>query len=155
MENKNLIARNKKANHDYFILDTLECGIVLTGTEIKSIRQHKVSIQDAYCTINHNELIIENMHIAKYDHGNIFNHKETRPRTLLAHKREIKKLIGKISQEGLTLVPLSVYIIQGKAKIEIAIAKGKKNYDKREDLKERAIKKEIQKVNKNSYKSEW
>jgi len=149
MEKVNIIARNKKATHDYFILETYDCGIVLTGTEIKSIRNHKVSIQDAYCTIKNNELFIINMHIAKYDQGNIFNHKETRNRKLLVHKSEIRKMIGKIKQEGLTIIPLKIYIQEGYAKVEVAICKGKKNYDKRDDLKEQSIKRDISKVMKN------
>lgn len=148
MEKVNVVARNKKAHHDYFILDKFECGIVLTGTEIKSIRKSKVSIQDAYCQVKNNELFIINMHIAKYEEGNIFNHKETRNRKLLAHRSEIRKIAGKVSQEGLTIIPLSVYITNGLAKVEIAICKGKKNYDKRDDLREEAIKKDISKSQK-------
>ena len=148
MEKVNVVARNKKAHHDYFILDKYECGIVLTGTEIKSIRKNKVSIQDAYCQVKNNELLIINMHIAKYEEGNIFNHKETRNRKLLAHHSEIRKIAGKVSQEGLTIIPLSVYITNGLAKVEIAICKGKKNYDKRDDLREEAIKKDISKSQK-------
>ncbi len=152
MENsKKVIARNKKASHEYFILDTLECGIVLTGTEIKSIRMGKVSIQDAYCQVKNNTLNIYNMHIAKYDLGNIFNHQETRDRVLLAHKKEIRKLAQKTVLEGLTIVPLTVYLSTGLVKIEIALCKGKKNYDKREDLKKEAIKKDVKKVMKNNY----
>lgn len=140
-----VVARNKKAQHDYFILETYECGIVLTGTEIKSIRASKVSIQDAYCYVKNEELIIVNMHIAKYDHGNIFNHEETRDRKLLAHKKEIRKLMGRSTQEGLTIVPLEVYITHGLAKVKIALVKGKKQYDKREDMKRQAVNKEIAK----------
>lgn len=152
MENsKKIIARNKKASHEYFILDTLECGIVLTGTEIKSIRMGKVSIQDAYCQVKNNTLNIYNMHIAKYDLGNIFNHQETRDRVLLAHKKEIRKLAQKTVLEGLTIVPLTVYLSTGLVKIEIALCKGKKNYDKREDLKKETIKKDVKKVMKNNY----
>ena len=152
MENsKKIIARNKKASHEYFILDTLECGIVLTGTEIKSIRMGKVSIQDAYCQVKNSTLNIYNMHIAKYDLGNIFNHQETRDRVLLAHKKEIRKLAQKTVLEGLTIVPLTVYLSTGLVKIEIALCKGKKNYDKREDLKKEAIKKDVKKVMKNNY----
>lgn len=151
MEKVNIIARNKKATHDYFILEKYDCGIVLTGTEIKSIRGHKVSIQDAYCTIKNNELFVINMHIAKYEQGNIFNHKETRNRKLLAHKSEIRKIIGKMAGEGFTIIPLTVYIQEGYAKVEIAICKGKKNYDKRDDLKEEAVKKDISKA----MKSRW
>ena len=152
MENsKKVIARNKKASHEYSILDTLECDIVLTGTEIKSIRMGKVSIQDAYCQVKNNTLNIYNMHIAKYDLGNIFNHQETRDRVLLAHKKEIRKLAQKTVLEGLTIVPLTVYLSTGLVKIEISLCKGKKNYDKREDLKKEAIKKDVKKVMKNNY----
>lgn len=143
-EEKRVVARNKKANHDYFILDTYECGIVLTGTEIKSIRASKVSIQDAYCHIKNNELIILNMHIAKYEQGNRFNHQETRDRKLLAHRSEIRKLLGKVSQEGLTLIPLEVYITKGYAKVLVGLAKGKKNYDKRESLKQKERNRDIE-----------
>lgn len=148
MEKVNVVARNKKANHDYFILDKYEVGIVLTGTEIKSVRDNKVSIQDAYCQVKDGELFIYNMHIAKYKQGNIFNHQETRTRKLLAHKKEIRKLEASTSQAGLTIIPLTVYLERGLAKVEIAVCKGKKLYDKREDMKKEAVKKEIQKVSK-------
>jgi len=148
VEKSRIVARNKKAAHDYFILDKYECGIVLTGTEIKSIRAGKVAIADAYCRIEKQELIIINMHIAPYDKGNIFNHQETRTRKLLAHKSEIRKLAAKLTQDGLTLIPLSVYLREGLAKVEVALCKGKKNYDKREDLRQEAIKTEIKKINK-------
>lgn len=151
MEERNIVARNKKANHEYFILDTLECGISLTGTEIKSIRQSKVSIQDAYCQVRNNQLIIFNMHIAQYDKGNIFNHKEDRDRILLAHKMEIKRWGSKVAIDGLTLIPLSVYITAGRAKVEIGLCKGKRQYDKREDLKKKDVQKEMLKTN----KSRW
>lgn len=150
-EEKKTIARNKKANHDYFIIDNYECGIVLTGTEIKSVRASKVSIQDAYCQVKNNELFIINMHIAKYDHGNIFNHDEIRNRKLLAHRSEIRKIIGRTSLEGLTLIPLEIYIVRGIAKVLIGLAKGKKNYDKRESLKEKELNRDIQKNLKNRY----
>lgn len=148
---KKIVARNKKARHDYFVLESFECGIVLTGTEIKSIRASKISIQDAYCQIKNEELYIINMHIAKYKQGNIFNHEETRNRKLLAHKKEIKKMMGKVTQGGLTLIPLEVYIINGLAKIEIALAKGKKQYDKRASIKEKTVNREIQKRLKQRY----
>lgn len=151
MEKINVVARNKKATHDYFILEKFECGIVLTGTEIKSIRAGKVSIQDAYCNIKNDELYIINMHIAKYEQGNIFNHQETRNRKLLAHRREIRKMFGKITQEGLTIIPLQVYIKNGLAKIEVAICKGKKKYDKREDLRREAVKRDISRAIKNRW----
>ncbi len=118
---------------------------MLTGTEIKSVRSTKVSINDAYCQIKNNELIIYNMHIAKYDKGNIFNHNETRDRKLLAHRSEIRKMIGKTTLEGLTIIPLEVYITEGLAKLKIGICKGKKNYDKRDDLREKDLQRQIDK----------
>lgn len=118
---------------------------MLTGTEIKSVRSTKVSINDAYCQIKNNELIIYNMHIAKYDKGNIFNHNETRDRKLLAHRSEIRKMISKTTLEGLTIIPLEVYITEGLAKLKIGICKGKKNYDKRDDLREKDLQRQIDK----------
>ena len=145
---ENVVARNKKATHDYFILEKYECGIVLTGTEIKSVRKGKISLQDAYCRVKDNELFVINMHIAKYEQGNIFNHEEKRDRKLLVHKNEIRKLHDRVQREGLTLIPLRVYFLGGLAKIEIALCRGKKLYDKREDLKKATIKKEIDKIHK-------
>ncbi|MBP5445188.1 MAG: SsrA-binding protein SmpB [Acholeplasmatales bacterium] len=132
-----IIASNKKAYHEYFILDTYEAGIVLTGTEIKSIRDSKANINDAYVSIKNNEAFIIGMHIAKYSFGNIFNHKETRDRKLLLHKKEILKLSQKIQLKGLTIIPLKLYIDKGLAKLEIGVCQGKKLYDKREDLKKK------------------
>ena len=146
-----VIAQNKKASHEYFLLDTFEVGIVLKGTEIKSVRATKVSIQDAYCTFKDEEMFIVNMHITKYAHGNIFNHEETRRRKLLLHKKQIIKMFNKVSQEGLTVVPLKVYMEKGLCKLEIAIAKGKKNYDKRQSLKEKDAKRNIAKSLKERY----
>lgn len=133
-----VIARNKKASYNYYLLDTFEAGIVLVGTEIKSIRAGKVSIADAYCLVKNDEMVVVNMHIAKYAQGNIFNHNETRTRKLLLHKKEIRKIGKKVATESLTIVPTQIYIDKGLAKLEIAIAKGKKNYDKRQTLKEKA-----------------
>lgn len=146
-----VIARNKKANHDYFILDTYDVGIVLKGTEIKSIRAGKISLQDAYCQVKNDELYIYNMHIAKYEHGNIFNHEELRDRKLLAHHHEIRKMAGKVTLEGLTLIPLELFLENGLAKLTIALAKGKKNYDKRDDMKIRDTEREISKNYKMKY----
>lgn len=135
-----VIARNKKANFDYFILDKYECGIALEGNEVKSIRAGKVSIKESYVKIMHSELYILNMHIKAYEFSNVnFKIDETRNRKLLVHKKEIRKLKEKIQEKGLTLVPLSVYTSGKYIKIEIALAKGKKNYDKRETLKQKAI----------------
>lgn len=139
-ESKKIIVNNKRAYHDYFILDTLECGIILLGTEIKSIRIGNVSIQDAYCQINSGNLYIYDMHIGKYSMGNIFNHEEKRDRILLSHKKEIRKFSQKIKLEGLTIIPLRLYFKRGLLKVEVALCKGKKNYDKREDMKKEAMK---------------
>lgn len=139
---------NRNARHDYFIEEELECGIVLTGTEIKSIRDGKCNIRDSYAIVKRGELFLLNMFIAPYKEGNIFNHAETRTRKLLIHKKEILKLHDKIRLEGYTLVPLKVYFKKNKAKVLIGVCKGKKNYDKRETLKERDIKKQLAKENK-------
>lgn len=133
-----VVANNKKARHDYFIEDTYEAGIVLTGTEIKSIRQGKVNIKESYAKIEDGEMIIYGMHVSPYDHGNRFNVDPLRPRKLLLHKREIQKLIGYTTLKGLTLVPLRMYINEkGRAKLELAVARGKKDYDKRNAIAKR------------------
>jgi SsrA-binding protein len=142
-----ILANNKKVAHDYYILEKYECGIVLTGTEIKSIRLGKFSIKEAYVKIASNfEAFIVGMHIAKYEQGNIFNHKEIRNRRLLFHKREIIKLSQKLKLEGLTLVPTMVYLNEGLCKLEIALCKGKKLYDKRESEKEKDASKRLEKM---------
>ena len=138
MSGKQVVANNKKVRHDYFIEDTYEAGIVLTGTEIKSIRQGKVNIKESYAKIEDGEMIIYGMHISPYEHGNRFNVEPLRPRKLLLHKREIRKLIGYTTLKGLTLVPLRMYINEkGRAKLEIAVARGKKDYDKRNAIAKR------------------
>ncbi len=135
---RKLIANNKKARHDYFIEETYEAGIVLTGTEIKSARLGKVSIKESYARIEKEEVIIYGMNISPYEQGNRFNVDPLRPRKLLLHKREIRKLIGATKLKGLTLIPLTMYINEaGLAKLEIALARGKKNYDKREAIAKR------------------
>ena len=134
---------NRKAKYNYEIYDTVECGIVLTGTEIKSIRSGKANIRDSYATVKNNEVFLINMHISAYENGNIFNHEETRTRKLLLHKKEIYKLRDKVRLEGYTLVPLKVYLKNGRAKILLGVARGKKNYDKREDIKKRDIERDI------------
>ena len=136
---------NRKARHDYFIEEEYECGIVLTGTEIKSIREGSCNIGDSYGHIRKGELFILNMFIGEYKEGNIFNHQETRTRKLLMHKNEILKLSNKITLEGYTIIPLKVYFKNNKAKVLLGLCKGKKNYDKREDMKERDIKRELEK----------
>ncbi|PKK95303.1 MAG: SsrA-binding protein [Tenericutes bacterium HGW-Tenericutes-5] len=142
-----ILANNKKVGHDYYILETFECGIVLKGTEIKSIRLGKFSINEAYVKISNDfQAYIINMHVAKYEQGNIFNHKETRNKKLLLSKREIIKLSQKLKLEGLTLVPTKVYLNEGLCKIEIALCKGKKLYDKRESQREKDATKRMEKV---------
>jgi len=133
-----VVANNKKARHDYFIDDVYEAGIVLTGTEIKSIRAGKVSIKESYARAENGEVIIYGMNISPYEHGNRFNVDSLRPRKLLLHKKEIRKLIGVTTQKGETLVPLKLYInSRGLAKLQLAVARGKKNYDKRDDIARR------------------
>lgn len=144
-----LIAQNKKAYHEYFIHDTYEAGLKLTGTEIKSIRAGRAQLVDSYIDIKDNRAIIIGMHIAKYDQGNIFNHKETRDRELLLHKKEILKIGQKIQLKGYTLIPLKLYINNGLAKLEIGVCEGKKLYDKREDLKKKEQERDTKKALKN------
>lgn len=142
-----ILANNKKVSFEYYILEKYECGIVLKGTEIKSIRLGKLSINEAYVKISSDfEAFIINMHVAKYEQGNIFNHKETRNKKLLLEKRDIIKLSQKLKLEGLTLVPTKVYLKEGLCKIEIALCKGKKLYDKREAQKDKDSLKRIEKV---------
>lgn len=136
---------NRKAKFDYQVFDTYEAGIVLTGTEIKSIRQGNCNIKDSYVIIKNNEAYVINMHISPYEEGNIFNHEETRTRKLLLHKKEILKLNDKLKISGYTIVPLKIYFNKNKAKMLIGLAKGKKNYDKRESLKEKDMKREMEK----------
>ena len=139
---------NRKARYDYYVEDTYEAGIVLTGTEIKSIRLGKVTIKDSYAIIRNNEIYLLNTHISLYDNGNIFNHDELRTRKLLMHKKEILKLNNKIILEGYTWIPLKIYFVKGRAKVLIGLCKGKKNYDKRQSIKERDMEREIAKGNK-------
>ena len=134
---------NRKAKYNYQIFETLEAGIVLTGTEIKSLRLGKANIKDSYARVKNNEVFLINMHISSYDNGNIFNHDETRERKLLLHKKEIFKFRDKIKLESYTIIPLKVYLVKGRAKVLIGLAKGKKNYDKREDIKKRDIERNI------------
>ncbi len=134
---------NRKAKFDYFIEEEIEAGIVLTGTEIKSIRAGKCNIKDCYGIVKNGEVFLLNMYIAQYTEGNIFNHDETRSRKLLLHKKEIKKITQAINEQGLTLVPLKGYFKDNKFKILLGICRGKKNYDKRETIKERDIKRDV------------
>ena len=136
---------NRKAKYDYEILDTIEAGIVLTGTEIKSIKNGMANLKDSYAIIKNGEIFLLNMHISHYEQGNIFNHDETRTRKLLLHKKEILKLNDKVKMLGYTLVPIKLYFKKNKAKILVGIAKGKKNYDKREAIKKKDIQRDIDK----------
>ena len=128
-----VIARNKRARHDYHIIDSWEAGLVLKGTEVKSLREGKANLVDAYGIVKDGEVYLLNLHISPYENGNIFNHEATRTRKLLLHKREIRKLIGAVEREGLTLVPLELYFRGGVAKVSMALGKGKKLHDKRDD----------------------
>lgn len=146
MQNKEsvkIIAQNKKAHFNYFLSEFLECGIALTGTEIKSLRSHGATLGDAYIVFRNEEAEIINMHITPYEKGNIFNHEPLRNRKLLMHKKEIKWYEQKIKLGGFTVVPTRIYLKKGKAKVEIALAKGKKDYDKRETIKQRDIQRDI------------
>ena len=143
---ESLVAQNKKARHDYFVEDTYEVGLVLTGTEIKSVRARTVQIVDAYVQIKDGEAWIYNMHIAEFKGGNRFNHIPNRTRKLLLHKKEISKLIGAQQQSGYSLIPLKIYLKGGYAKLLVGVCKGKKNYDKRQDLKEKDAKRDIEKA---------
>ncbi|HIS18971.1 MAG TPA: SsrA-binding protein SmpB [Candidatus Coprovivens excrementavium] len=138
--------QNKKANFDYFIEETIECGIELKGTEIKSLRKGSADLRDTFALIRNGEVYLVNMYIAKYEEGNRFNHQERRTRKLLLHKREIRKLKEKIEREGYSLVPVKAYFVNNKFKILLGIGKGKKLYDKRETIKERDLKRESQRM---------
>lgn len=146
-----VVSYNRKASHDYFLEEFYEAGLVLQGTEIKSIRQGKVQFKDAYISFISNEAFIKEMHISQYDHGNRFNHDETRERKLLLHKAEINKLQNKVKLKGYTIVPVKLVLKDGRAKLEIALAKGKALYDKREDAKLKDAKREMEKALKLRY----
>lgn len=137
------VARNPRATHDYHLLETWETGIVLTGTEVKSLRHGKASIKEAYATVRNGEVWLEGMHITPYEQGNRWNPEPVRSRKLLMHRREIQRLIGGVEQKGLTLIPLEVYFSRGKAKISLALGRGKKHHDRREDLKQRVAAREM------------
>ena len=138
------IAQNRKARHDYFIEDTLECGIALQGTEVKSLRKGQVNLKDCYAQVKGGEMFVFGMHISPYEQGNIYNHDPFRTRKLLAHKREILRLGAKVQQDGMSLVPLSLYFKDGRVKLELALAKGKKLYDKRHTTAERDAGREME-----------
>lgn len=142
----NVVARNRKANHDFTILDTIECGVVLTGTEIKSVRQSRLNLKDGFARIDRGEVWMYNVHISEFEQGNMFNHDPLRPRKLLLKKAEISKLQKETQREGHTLVPLKVYIKRGYAKVLLGVAEGKNKYDKRRALKEKDMKREAQRA---------
>ena len=146
------IATNKKAYHDFFIDETYECGIVLSGTEIKSLRAGKVNLKESYAVIKNGEAWIVGMHISPYEQGNIYNKDPLRDRKLLLHRAQIDKLLGMIKQKGITLVPTEIYLSGGRAKLEIAVARGKKLYDKREAMAEKEASREIDRRLKESFR---
>lgn len=141
-----VVASNKKAYHDYFIEEAIETGMVLQGTEIKSIRAGKIQLKDSFARVSNGEVFVSNIHISPYEQGNRYNHEPERQRKLLLKKREIEKLIGLSKESGYTLIPLKVYLKNGFAKLLLGIAKGKKNYDKREDLKKKEAKRDIERA---------
>jgi len=141
-----VISENRKAFHDYHIEDRIEAGIILTGTEIKSIRNGRVNLKDSYARLDNGEVWVHQMHISPYEQGNRYNHDPLRPRKLLLHRSEINKLIGRIQQQGLTLIPIKIYLKKGMAKVELAVGQGKKNYDKRQALAEREGKRDIERA---------
>lgn len=139
-----VIAENRKARHDYFVEERYEAGIILTGTEIKSIRAGRVNLKDSYAEISGGELWLTQMHISPYEQGNRFNHEPLRKRKLLLNRKEIAKLTGEVQQQGMTLIPLKIYLKQGLAKIDLGLCKGKKNYDKRDDIAKRDAKRDME-----------
>lgn len=143
--NDSVVVTNRKAYHDYFIEEALEAGIVLSGTEVKSLREGRINLKDSFARVENGEVLLYNCHISPYSHGNIFNHDPTRKRKLLLQRREIERLLGKAQQRGYTLVPLKVYFKRGWAKVELGLARGKKLYDKRETESKKSAQREIEK----------
>jgi SsrA-binding protein len=143
---RKMIAQNRKARHNYSVIDVFEAGLVLTGTEVKSLRLGRASLVDGFATIDNGEIFLRNVHIPEYTHGSWTNHEPRRVRKLLLHRAEITRLIGKTKESGLTLVPLAIYFRAGKVKVEIALAQGKKSYDKRQDLAKRDADRDIRKA---------
>ncbi|MBQ9914236.1 MAG: SsrA-binding protein SmpB [Clostridia bacterium] len=148
-DERQVVAQNKKARHDYFVLEAYEAGIELFGTEVKSIRKGKINLKDSWCSIDAGEIFVNGMHISHYEQGNIFNRDPMRVKRLLMHKKEINRLLGVTKQQGLTLIPLSVYFLKGRAKLEIGLCKGKKNYDKRETMAKRDAQRDMERAAKN------
>ena len=137
------VAQNKKAFHDYFVEETYECGLVLKGTEVKSMRQGRVNLKESFCMIRNNEIFAEGMHISPYEHGSVFNTDPLRPKKLLMHKNEIRKLAGLVSRQGYTLIPIKVYLKDGRMKLELGLCRGKHLHDKRDAAAERDAKREM------------
>lgn len=145
MENRKIIAENRKARFDYFVEDKIECGIVLEGTEVKSVKNGNLSFPDAFAEIINNEVIVRGLHISEYSYSSVFNHNPDRPKKLLLHKDEIKRLKRKIEVKGYTLIPIEIYLKNGLVKVTLGVCKGKKQFDKRNTIKERDINRELQK----------
>ena len=141
-----IIVQNRKALHDYTALDTWEAGIALQGTEVKSLRNGKANLRDSFARVDGNEVYLHNVHIGEYEQGNQFNHEPTRKRKLLLHRHEIDRLRGRVEEKGLTLIPLKLYFKQGRAKVEIALAKGKREYDRRQDIAKRDARRDIERA---------
>ena len=150
-ENFKTIAENRKARHEYFVIESMETGIELVGTEVKSLRHGQVNLKDSWCSIDNGELFIKGMHISPYEKGNIFNRDPIRVRKLLMHRKEINRLFGKIKQDGLTLIPLSLYFKGSRVKVQLGLCKGKKLYDKREDAAKKDAKRQIERAVKNHF----
>ena len=146
VKNKNNLAENRKARHDYFVEETIEAGIALVGTEVKSIRAGKCNLKDSYADVRNGEVFIYNMHISPYEQGNIFNVDPLRERKLLLHKEQISRFNGLIAREGYTLIPLSLYLKEGKVKVALGLCRGKKNYDKRDSMLEKAHKRDMERA---------
>ena len=145
-ETTKTIAQNKKAYHEYFVIESFETGIELCGTEVKSIRQGRVNLKDAWCTIDNGELFVKGMHISPYEQGNIFNKDPLRVRKLLMHRREIMRLLGQVKQDGYSLIPLSLYFKGSRVKLQLGLCKGKKVYDKRADIAAKTAKRDIERA---------
>lgn len=143
-ENKKIIAENRKARFDYFVEESYECGLELVGTEVKSVKNGNVSFPDAFAEIINNEVFLKNFHISEYVYSSIFNHDPDRPKKLLLHKEEIKRLIRKVEEKGFTLIPLNFYLVKGRVKVTLGVCKGKKQFDKRASIKDRDVQRDIQ-----------
>ena len=143
-ENKKIIAENRKARFDYFVEESYECGLELVGTEVKSVKNGNVSFPDAFAEIINNEVFLKNFHISEYVYSSIFNHDPDRPKKLLLHKEEIKRLVRKVEEKGFTLIPLNFYLVKGRVKVTLGVCKGKKQFDKRASIKDRDVQRDIQ-----------